>query len=127
MKEQNKYNIKFIKIGGILYTLGLLYIPISILIENSHSNSSNGGYNGGGSGVYVLAEVILIAAVVLTIMNFLFSKPKPKEKYLRFLPLFILLAFVLLFIMITFSSPISSLILLLGMIFLFIKVLRKKY
>jgi len=125
MKEQNKYNIKFIKIGGILYTLGLLYIPISILIENSHSNSSNGGYNGGGSGVYVLAEVILIAAVVLTIMNFLFSKPK--EKYLRFLPLFILLAFVLLFIMITFSSPISSLILLLGMIFLFIKVLRKKY
>lgn len=116
MEKLNQYNIKFIKINGIVYTLGLLYIPISLLWKAN--TSSNGGNNGGtGGAIYVYTAYTLIPAIAITILNFRFSKPKPKKKYLRFFPILILIAFAIGLI-----NPLFSLV---GIIFLFIKVLRK--
>lgn len=125
MEPENKYNIKFIKISGILYILGVLYIPISLIWDSS--SSSGGGNNGGGGGaIYAIGIYILIGAVVLTFLNFTFSKPKPEDKYLRFLPIFILIAAILLFVTVTFLGLRDSLVVLVGILFLFIKIFRKK-
>ena len=125
MEPENKYNIKFIKISGILYILGLLYILISLIGDSS--SSSGGGNNGGGGGaIYAIGGFILIGAVILTILNFTFSKPKPEDKYLRFLPIFILITVILLSLTVTFLSLRISLVVLVGILFLFIKIFRKK-
>jgi len=123
MEQKKEYNIKFIKISSIIYTLGLLYIPVSSMIE--HSYTSGGGNNGGGGGaIYALALVILIATMAIIILNFIFSKPKPKEKYLRFLPLYILIIFALLAIALTIGRIIGMLFII-GGIFLIKYTLSK--
>ena len=124
MEPENKYNIKFIKISGILYILGVLYIPISLIWGSS--SSSGGGNHGGGAAIEAIGIYILIGAVVLTFLNFTFSKPKPEDKYLRFLPIFILIAAILLFATVTFLGLRDNLVVLVGILFLFIKIFRKK-
>jgi len=91
MKQENNYNIKFIKTTGIIYALGLLSIFIYLIIEKSNSSGGGGNNGGGAMGIVIYGVALLLATIVLIILNYYFSKPKPNQKYLIFLPAIILL------------------------------------
>ncbi|HIP34116.1 MAG TPA: hypothetical protein EYG89_05275 [Bacteroidia bacterium] len=92
MKTQEKeYNINFIKTSGIIYAIGTLIAIIYAYFESVNSYRGGGNNGGGAMGIVIYGVGFLIATIVVIILNFLLSKPKPSDKYLIFLPAIILL------------------------------------
>lgn len=88
MTRLEEGNVTFIKKSGILYVLSLLGMLLyAIFFTKKHSGG--GGSHGGG--LLMIGLGIVVVAVVLTVLNYFFSKPKSGEKFLLFLPILILI------------------------------------